>query len=56
MTNAFGLTNVVYATNDVYVSFAGGGRVPPFLIELLLVILAALGLWWYFNKKNINRN
>jgi hypothetical protein len=24
------------------------------LVEILLVALAILGLWWYFNKKNIN--
>jgi hypothetical protein len=36
------------------VSFGGGGHLPSVLVEILLVALAILGLWWYFNKKNIN--
>jgi hypothetical protein len=54
MTNV--VTNALISANDGYVAYSGSVRVPSVLIELLLVGLAIFGLWFYFNKKNINRN
>jgi hypothetical protein len=49
MTNV--VTNAFGSTNDMYVAFGGGGRVPSVLVYLLLATLAIFGLWLYFNKK-----
>jgi prolipoprotein diacylglyceryltransferase len=54
MTNV--VTNAFVSTNDPNVAYSGVVRVPSVLIELLLVALALFGLWFYFNKKNINQN